>query len=88
MQMYLLFNLMNRVDEIRKKAGGSTYLEISKSVFRDFGIVCPNETILLQFQDKATLILNKEKNLSLQLRLLAEARDRLLPKLMSGEITI
>ena len=88
MQMYLLFNLMSRVDEIRKKAGGSTYLEISKSVFRNFDIVCPSEIILLQFQDKASLVLKKEKTLSLQLRLLAEARDRLLPKLMSGEITV
>ena len=88
MQMYLLFNLMSRVDEIRKKAGGSTYLEISKSVFRNFDIVCPSEIILLQFQDKASLVLKKEKTLSLQLRLLTEARDRFLPKLMSGEITV
>ena len=88
MQMYLLFNLMSRVDEIRKKAGGSTYLEISKSVFRNFDIVCPSEIILLQFQDKASLVLKKEKTLSLQLRLLTEARDRLLPKLLSGEITV
>ena len=88
MQMYLLFNLMSRVDEIRQKAGGSTYLEISKSVFRNFDIVCPSEIILLQFQDKASLVLKKEKTLSLQLRLLTEARDRLLPKLMSGEITV
>ena len=88
MQMYLLFNLMSRVDEIRQKAGGSTYLEISKSVFRNFDIVCPSEIILLQFQDKASLVLKKEKTLSLQIRLLTEARDRLLPKLMSGEITV
>ena len=88
MQMYLLFNLMSRVDEIRKKAGGSTYLEISKSVFRNFDIVCPSEIILLQFQDKASLVLKKENTLSLQIRLLTEARDRLLPKLMSGEITV
>ena len=88
MQMYLLFNLMSRVDEIRQKAGGSTYLEISKSVFRNFDIVCPSEIILLQFQDKASLVLKKEKTLSLQLRLLTEARDRLLPKLMNGEITV
>ena len=88
MQMYLLFNLMSRVDEIRQKAGGSTYLEISKSVFRNFDIVCPSEIILLQFQDKASLVLKKENTLSLQIRLLTEARDRLLPKLMSGEITV
>lgn len=32
-RFYLLYNLMNRVDEIRTKASGSTFLEISNSNF-------------------------------------------------------
>lgn len=87
-QMYLLFNLMSRVDEIRIKAGGSTYLEISKSVFRNFDIICPAHPIVNQFQTKVEKIINNIKNLSLQIRHLTESRDRLLPKLMSGEIEV
>ena len=87
-QMFLLYNLMNRVEEIRIKAGGSTYLEISKSVFRNFDIICPPQSITVNFQCQAHRILEKTKNISKQIRLLTEARDRLLPKLMSGEITV
>ena len=87
-QMYLLYNLMNRVEEIRIKAGGSTYLEISKSVFRNFDIICPPQSITVNFQCQTHRILEKTKNISKQIRLLTEARDRLLPKLMSGEIAV
>lgn len=87
-QMYLLRNLMNRIEEIRIKAGGSTYLEISKSVFRNLDIICPSDKILQKFQARANAYYMQEKNLSIQLRLLAESCDRLLPKLLSGEIEV
>ncbi len=87
-QMYLLYNLMNRVEEIRQKAGGSTYLEISKSVFRNFDVVLPSSVILEAFQEQTHKMLDSMRLLAKQLRLLTEARDRLLPKLMSGEIEV
>ena len=87
-QMYMLYNLINRVEEIRQKAGGSTYLEISKSVFRDFDIVLPSCMVLETFQEQSHKMLDCMRQIAKQLRLLTEARDRLLPKLMSGEITV
>ena len=87
-QMYLLYNLINRVEEIRIKAGGSTYLEISKSVFRNFNIISPSDDVLKSFQYKAHKPLDEIRYLSKQIRHLTEARDRLLPKLMSGEIEV
>lgn len=87
-QMYLLYNLMNRVEEIRRKAGGSTYLEISKSVFRNFDIICPDNHIVSLFQKEAHRILENIRSISRQIRLLTEARDRLLPKLMGGEMEV
>ena len=87
-QMYLLYNLINRVEEIRIKAGGSTYLEISKSVFRNFDIICPAQSVINIFQGKAHCLLERTRIIAKQIRLLTEARDRLLPKLMSGEIAV
>ena len=87
-QMYMLYNLMNRVEEIRQKAGGSTYLEISKSVFRDFDIVLPSCMVLETFQEQSHKMLDCMRQIAKQLRLLTEARDRLLPKLMSGAIEL
>ena len=87
-QMYMLYNLINRVEEIRQKAGGSTYLEISKSVFRDFDIVLPSCMVLETFQEQSHKMLDCMRQIAKQLRLLTEARDRLLPKLMSGAIEV
>lgn len=87
-QMYLLYNLMNRVEEIRIKAGGSTYMEISKSVFRNFDIICPTDNLINKFQQETHQLLERMKMICKQIRLLTEARDRLLPKLMSGEIAV
>ena len=87
-QFYLLYNLKNRVDEIRGKAGGSTYLEISKKVFRSFDIVLPTEDICCQFQSVIEHYIKSIRTLTNSISLLTESRDRLLPKLMSGEIEI
>ncbi|MBU1063908.1 restriction endonuclease subunit S, partial [bacterium] len=46
MSMYILYNLMNRVDEILLHASGSTYKEISKGEFRTFDIIIPSKNLL------------------------------------------
>ena len=51
-------------------------------------IMVPEAGLLSRFEDFASTYFNKVQSLQSQLRLLAEARDSLLPKLMSGEITI
>src|SRR5574344_8015 len=51
-------------------------------------IMVPDAELLIRFEDSASKYVNKVQSLQSQLRLLTEARDRLLPKLMSGEITI
>ncbi len=62
MQMFILYNLMNRVDEIRGNAGGSTYLEISKKVFREFKIVVPDDKTLNRFQSIVYIIYSTNEN--------------------------
>ncbi len=86
--MYLLFNLMNRVEEIRGKAGGSTYLEISKKNFRDLQIMIPCDELLARFEEVAGNMVKSIENATRSIHRLQEARDRLLPKLISGEIEV
>ena len=54
----------------------------------DFNVLLPNNEVLNAFYRRANAIINSEMKLSLQIRLLAEARDRLLPKLMGGEMEV
>ena len=49
-------------------------------------ICIPTEGVLKSFEKKASKYFGTISSLQSQIRLLAEARDRLLPKLMSGEI--
>ena len=88
LQMFLLFNLKNRIGEIRQKAGGSTYLEIRKTTLGTFDILIPSAPILQLFQNITQSIFQKERSLLKTNKLLQEARDRLLPKLMNGEIEV
>jgi type I restriction enzyme S subunit len=48
----------------------------------------PNQEIMERFSKKAEKIRENVLNLSLQIRHLTESRDRLLPKLMSGELEV
>ena len=87
-RMYLLFNLMSRVNEIRSNAKGTTFAEISKTRFRDMSITKPPKVIVVQFGNHIDSIIQqiwclKKSNLQL-----TKARDLLLPRLMNGELTV
>lgn len=88
MRMYLLFNLMNRVSEIRGNAKGTTYPEINKRRFRAMGIVIPKKHIAAKFSDVATEIIRQVHCLKRATRQLMQARDLLLPRLMNGEVAV
>lgn len=86
---YMLFDLKNRKDEIIGNANGSTFLEISKSKFRQMKIKIPkSETVLIEFEAEFDIIFNFIENILKQNAHLRQARDILLPKLMSGEIEV
>ena len=87
-RFYLLYNLMYRVDEIRGKATGSTFLEITKKNFRELPILIPDTSILRQFNEVVAPIIKQMEILTKAIKMLQEARDRLLPKLMNGEIEV
>lgn len=86
LQMYLLFNLKSRVEEIRQKAGGSTYLEISKTVFRELKIILPKDEVLAEYQKNVHDIFDEIYCRTEMIKNLVDMRNRLLPKLMNGEV--
>jgi len=87
-RMYILFNLIYRKEEIIAHAGGTTYKEIIKSTFRRMTIILPSNNVLKLFNDLAYDLLKQIRNLKKQNKLLTQARDLLLPKLINGEIEV
>lgn len=86
---YMLFDLKNRKEEIIGNANGSTFLEISKGKFRQMKIKLPkDEKVLIDFEKEFEVIFNFIENLLKQNTKLREARDILLPRLMSGQIEV
>lgn len=61
---------------------------INSTIVKHMKILLPSKEVLHEFSRNTKNIFDNIKNLSSQITLLTEARDRLLPKLMSGEIEI
>lgn len=88
LRFYLLFNLMNRVGEIRSHAGGTTYVEISKGKFRALPVIVPTDDLLEDFDMRVRPILEQVRVLKKYSVELAKARDLLLPRLMDGRLEV
>jgi type I restriction enzyme S subunit len=74
--------------EIKSRATGTTFAEISKQNFRPIPVVLPSKEIMTAFTAKvAPLYAQITANLH-QSRTLATLRDTLLPKLLSGELSV
>jgi type I restriction enzyme S subunit len=74
--------------EIESRATGTTFAEISKQNFRPILVELPPKELMAAFTEKvAPLYAQITANLS-QSRNLSILRDTLLPKLLSGEITL
>ena len=85
--MYFVFlSLKEHLNNIG--SNGATMTNVNKSKFEGIDIVVPSSCIIRDFSQRTTPYFENILSLQSQLRLLAEARDRLLPKLMSGEIIV
>ena len=87
--LYLLFYTISaNMTKLAAGSSGSTIKFLTKGMIDGINLNVPNDEILRSFNKKVEPIQSSRESLQSQLRLLTEARDRLLPKLMSGEIEI
>ena len=61
---------------------------VNSKIIKGMPFVMPDNSTLVQFEKLVSPIMDEIYNRSLQIKQLTEARDRLLPKLMSGEIEV
>ena len=87
--LYLLYYTISaNMTKLAAGSSGSTIKFLTKGMIDGINLNVPNDEILESFNKKVEPIQSSRESLQSQLRLLTEARDRLLPKLMSGEITV
>ena len=87
-QSFLFYMLKDRFFMDNIIGNGSIFASISKVELLDQEFIVPPMKTIKAFESLASKLDKKIQSIDTQLRLLTEARDRLLPKLMSGEITV
>lgn len=87
--LYLLYYTISaNMTKLAAGSSGSTIKFLTKGMIDGINLNIPDDEILRSFNKKVEPIQSSRESLQSQLRLLTEARDRLLPKLMSGEIEV
>ena len=87
-RMFLLFNLLNRVEEMISLATGATFKELTKKTFRSLPVIWPTSVVLKDFETRVYPLIQQTRFIKKQSENLKRARDLLLPKLMSGQIDV
>ena len=84
----LYFAVKSSMRQLFKGASGSTIRFLKKHMLEEILVWIPDEDTLKQFLSCCEAFYKKIELLNTQIISLQEARDRLLPKLMSGEIEV
>lgn len=85
---YLFFSLNKEVDSLKTMANGGVFNTIIVKTFDSISLTIPTQKVLSAFNAVVSSIMQQIKAKMKQNIHLAEARDRLLPKLMSGELEV
>lgn len=87
--LYLLYNAVNEsMVVLVKGASGSTIKFLTKGMIESIPLFLPTVKLLSQYNDFSGAIQKKIECLKGAITNATEARDRLLPKLMSGELEV
>ena len=76
------------MDEIKNRASGTTFAEISKKNFKMIAVVVPSPALISVFSRQLRELYLKIEMNAREAKTLAELRDTLLPKLLSGELSV
>ena len=85
---YCLFRSKAMFNEMNNLANGAAQQNLSPIRVGNIQILFPTDIFIQKFEAMVRPIISKINLLNKEINLLAQARDRLLPKLMSGEIKV
>lgn len=85
---FIYFWIKNRIDELLSWQTGAAQQHINKNNVNDLSLLIPSEMIMRAFISHARPSFDRIKEGCLESRTLASVRDTLLPKLISGDLTL
>ena len=86
--LYMLFWCRQNMDNIKGRANGSTFMEISKKAFRPIPTLVPPPEVVQAFAVVAGALFDRLIENEKQAQTLATLRDTLLHRLISGQLRI
>jgi len=86
--LFMLFWCQSNMDNIKGRANGSTFMEISKKAFRPIPALVPGQLVLVAFESLTAHLFARLVENEKQAQSLACLRDTLLPRLISGQLQI
>lgn len=85
---FVFYLLINQIEKYRTHAVGATMQHLRKDVVESANALLPDKDLLIKFEGIVARILKERSVLMIQNQNLRQARDLLLPKLITGELTI
>lgn len=85
---YLYYYLMQHKAKIEQLGTGTTFKEVSREDMLKFFTLLPPINILHEFEDKSKCICDEQLILQKEIAALIRQRDKLLPLLMNGQISV
>lgn len=87
--LFLLFgSVRTNMCDLTQKASGSTIKFLTRGMIANIEILVPDDNLLKQYNNFSNNIQKKIEYLSDSIKYVTETRNRLLPKLMSGELEV
>jgi len=85
---YIFFSARNAVLSLSDRASGSAQQNLNKSLVANHECLIPEIEVLEQFEKSISPFLNKWRYHDIESANLSQLRDTLLPKLLSGELSV
>lgn len=85
--VFYIYCLLKTVDFTTLNSGGAIP-SLNRNTLSNISVMEPPMSLQANFSEKVMPMFKRQRHLQSQVQLLTEARDRLLPKLMSGEISV
>lgn len=88
--LYFFYESMKRIKALLDGVGsnGATMTNVNKTKFSNIKVLYPTENLVMKYNEFCKPIFDKILALSKAMLIYEQSRDRLLPKLMSGEIEV
>ena len=88
MAAYLYYYLQIHIKQIEQLGTGTTFKEVSREDVLKFPILKPNDEILDLWEEKVTMVNDRQLELQKENENLIKQRDELLPLLMNGQVKV